>query len=135
MIDKTVEVDYTKDTITTTTDVLGKYLVINHPSIYGYEYYLNGEQTKVDSFVGFIAYDVENLDNVTVKVAFTYPSVKTSLISLVVGFILAGIILLFSYYFNKLNYKFLNFINICFYILVGALMIYYFIIPFIFAMF
>lgn len=135
MIDKTVEVDYTKDTITTTTDVLGKYLVINHPSIYGYEYYLNGEQTNVNSFVGFIAYDVENLDNVTVKVAFTYPSVKTSLISLVVGFILAGIILLFSYYFNKLNYKFLNFINICFYILVGALMIYYFIIPFIFAMF
>lgn len=135
MIDKMVDVDYTKDTITATTDVLGKYLVINHPSIYGYEYYLNGEQTKVDSFVGFIAYDVENLDNVTVKVAFTYPSVKTSLISLAVGLILAGIILLFVYYFNKLNYKFLNFINICFYILVGALMIYYFIIPFIFAMF
>ena len=135
MINKIVKVTYTKDTISATTDVLGKYLVINHPSIYGYEFYLNDEQTEVNSFAGFVAFNVENLDNVTVKVAFTYPSVKTSLISLAVGLVLAGIILLFAYYFNKLNYKFLNFINICFYILVGALMIYYFIIPFIFKLF
>ena len=135
MQENTVDVTYTKDTISASTEVLGKYLIINHPSIYGYEYYLNGERLEVDSFAGFIAFNVENLENVNVLVEFTYPSVKISLICLAVGVVLLIAIILFAIFFDKLNHKFLKFINITFYILIVLLMIYYFVLPFIFALF
>ena len=134
MQENTVDVTYTKDTISASTEVLGKYLVINHPSIYGYEYYLKGERLEVDSFAGFIAFNVENLENVNVLVEFSYPSVKISLICLAVGVVLLIAIILFAVFFDKLNRKFLRFINITFYVLTILLMIYYFILPFIFAL-
>lgn len=135
MQENTIDVTYTKDTISASTEVLKKYLVINHPSIYGYDYYLNGDEAEVDSFAGFIAFNVENLENVNVLVEFTYPSVKISLICLAVGIVLLIAIVLFAVFFDKLNHKFLKFINITFYILIVLLMIYYFILPFIFALF
>ncbi len=96
-------VKYTQDSITITADsVGGKYLVVNHPMINGYQYTLNGASATPLSFAYMSAFDVQGCDQVNATIKYTYPYYNVAIICLIVGLIAVALLALSSLYYNSI---------------------------------
>ncbi|MDE6583384.1 MAG: YfhO family protein, partial [Clostridia bacterium] len=124
------QVEYTSDTITIDfKNVSGKYLVVNHPQIYGYEYTLNDAKVEPQSFIGFVAFDIENLSSGKATIAFTYPLIKISLICLAIGLTVVVLLVFLAFFCHKLPKKFLSVVLYGFTAVAITLSIYFFVVP------
>ncbi len=124
------KVSYTSDSITVHYESpTGKYLVVNHPKIYGYEYKLNDKKLEAESFVGFATFNVQDTTSGNATIQFTYPVVKISLICLAIGLVLGLMFVLIAYFFNKVPKKLLNIILYSFTVVAVLMATYYFAIP------
>lgn len=122
------KVGYTKDSISVEFTGEAKYLVINHPQIYGYDYNLNGESTEVESFIGFACFNISGQTAGVAKIAYTYPSLKLSLAGLCAGVLLVALLIVLCYVKNP-NKRFLRFCEYALITFATALCVYYFVIP------
>ncbi len=96
-------VKYTQDSITITAgSVGGKYLVVNHPMINGYQYTLNGASAAPLSFAYMPAFDVQNCDQVNATIKYTYPYYNVAIICLIVGLIAVALLVLSCICYNSI---------------------------------
>ncbi len=124
------KVTYSADSLTVNYEnPTGKYLVVNHPKIYGYSYSLNDKNLDAESFIGFATFNVENSDSGEARISYTYPIIKIALICLAVGLGIALLLLLVAFFFNKIPKRILTAVLYSFTAIAILISIYYFVMP------